>query len=96
MKGQKQNLYIHHIYTYIGDVNMVQAMINIGERSNRVLNIVKAKHGLKDKSQAIDLVVAEYEEAFLEPKLRPEYKKKLEKIMKGKHISQAEFEKMLK
>ncbi len=75
---------------------MVQAMINIGERSNRVLNIVKAKYGLKDKSQAIDLVVAEYEEAFLEPNLRPEYKKKLEKIMKGKHISQKEFEKMLK
>ena len=65
---------------------MVQAMINIRERSNRVLNIVKAKYGLKDKSQAIDLVAAEYEEAFLEPRLRPEYKKKLEKIMKGKHI----------
>ena len=74
---------------------MVQAMININEHSNRVLNIVKAKFGLKDKSQAIDLVVKDYEESFLEPGLRPEYKAKLEKIMKGKHLSQKEFEKRL-
>ena len=59
---------------------MVQAMININERTNRVLNIVKAKYGLKDKSEAINLVVDEYEGSFLEPELRPEYKKKLQKI----------------
>lgn len=72
---------------------MVQAMININENSNRVLNIVKAKFGLKDKSQAIDLVVTEYEQSFLEPKLRPEYKEKLEKIMKGKHLTRKELDK---
>ena len=37
--------------------NMVQAMIDISEHTNRVLNIVKAKFGLKDKSQAINVVV---------------------------------------
>ena len=72
---------------------MVQAVINIDENANRVLNIVKAKYGLKDKSQAINLVVNEYEETFLEPELRPEYKNKLAKIMKGKHLSRAVFEK---
>jgi len=72
---------------------MVQAMININENTNRVLNIVKAKHGLKDKSKAIDLVVTEYEHNFLEPELRPEYKKKLVKILRGKHLSKEEFEK---
>lgn len=72
---------------------MVQAVINIDERANRVLNIVKAKYGLKDKSQAINIVVNEYEENFLEPELRPEYKTKLAKIMKGKHLSRAAFEK---
>jgi hypothetical protein len=72
---------------------MVQAMININENSNRVLNIIKAKHGLRDKSQAIDLVVTEYEQTFLEPELRPEYKEKLDKIVKGKHLSRKEFEK---
>jgi len=70
---------------------MVQAMINIDEHVNRVLNIVKAKHGLKDKSEAINLVVEEYEGNFLEPELRPEYKKKLLKIVKGKHLSREEF-----
>lgn len=71
---------------------MVQAVIDIDEKTNRVLNIVKAKFGLKDKSQAINLVVSEYEQS-LEPELRPEYKVKLEKIMKGRHFSRAELEK---
>jgi len=48
-------------------------MINIEENTNRVLNVVKAKYGLKDKSEAINLVVSEYEENFLSPELRPEY-----------------------
>ena len=72
---------------------MVQAVINIDEKTNRVLNIVKAKFGLKDKSEAINLVVNEYEETTLEPELRPEYKTKIIKIMKGKHRSRAKFEK---
>ena len=59
---------------------MVQAVIDIPEKINRVLNVVKAKHGLKDKSEAITLVVNEYEQEFLEPQLRPEYKEKLKKI----------------
>ena len=62
---------------------MVQAVINIDDRANRILNIVKAKYGLKDKSEAINLVVNEYEESFLEPELRPEYLEKLNKIRKG-------------
>ncbi len=74
---------------------MVQAMINIKENTNRVLNIVKAKFGLKDKSEAIDLVVNNYEENLLEPELRPEYKKKLQNIVNGKHFSREEFEKLV-
>jgi len=61
-------------------------MINITEHANRVLNIIKAKYGLKDKSEAIDLVVNGYEESILEPELRPEYIKKLQKIEKEKGI----------
>jgi len=72
---------------------MVQAVININEHTNRVLNIVKAKYGFKDKSQAINQVVQEYEEHFLEPTLRPEYPVKLAKITKGKHLSREEFDK---
>jgi len=60
-------------------------MINIDEHTNRVLNIVKAKFGLPDKSQAIILVTKQYEKEFLEPVLRPEFLLKLEKIKKGKY-----------
>ena len=35
---------------------MVQAMINISEDANHVLNIVKAKYKLKDKSAAIEQI----------------------------------------
>jgi len=62
---------------------MVKALINISEHANHVLNIVKAKYGLKDKSQAIDMVATQYEESILEPQLRPEYLEKLKRIQKG-------------
>ncbi len=65
---------------------MVQAIINISERANRVLNIVKAKYGLKDKSEAINIMAEKYEQEIIEPELRPEYIKKLEKIQKQKGV----------
>ncbi|MEK6961558.1 MAG: antitoxin [Nanoarchaeota archaeon] len=71
---------------------MVQAVINIDEHTNRILNIVKAKFGLKDKSQAIDIVVSEYEQTALEPELRPEYKTRLAKIINGRHLSREDLE----
>jgi hypothetical protein len=61
---------------------MVQNILNIGEREDRILNIVKAKFGLKNKSEAVALLVKTYEDNFLEPELRPEYIKKLAKIRK--------------
>lgn len=61
---------------------MVHAMVDIEEHTNRILNIVKAKYGLRTKSQAIDLIVEEYEKGFLEPQLRPEYVEKIRKIEK--------------
>ena len=62
---------------------MVQAVINIKDHANRILNIVKAKYGLKDKSQAIEVVIAQYESAFLEPELRPEYVQKIRLLEKN-------------
>ena len=61
---------------------MVQAIINIEDQTNRVLNIVKAKFGLKDKSEAIEFVTLDYGKEILEPELRPEYVEKIEKIEK--------------
>lgn len=65
---------------------MVQSIIEIDEREDRIINIVKAKYGLKNKSEAVALIAKTYEESFLEPQLRPEYLVKLEKIKKGKFI----------
>ena len=61
---------------------MVQALINITDHTNMILNIIKAKYGLKDKSEAINLIATQYEEELLEPELRPEYIEKAKKIMK--------------
>ena len=65
---------------------MVQSIIDLGENEDRILKIVKAKHGLKNKSQAVAMIAKIYEESFLEPELRPEYVEKLMKISRGKHI----------
>ncbi len=65
---------------------MVQAMIDISEEANQILNIIKARYNLKDKSEAISKVILECGGEILEPELRPEYLEKLEKIRKGKYI----------
>jgi hypothetical protein len=63
---------------------MVQAIIDIDEKANRVLNIVKAKFGLNDKSEAIEHIIYSYGMEILEPELKPEYIKKLQKLVKQK------------
>ena len=71
---------------------MVQAIINIEDHTNRVLNIVKAKFGLKDKSEAINIMAEQYEEEILEPELRPEYVEKAKRIMKETPIKLGSIE----
>ena len=75
---------------------MVQSIIDMNENEDRVLNIVKAKFGLKNKSQAVSLIIHVYEDNFLEPELRPEYLKKLGKIRKGKYIEFSSVEELRK
>ena len=65
---------------------MVQAMVEIPEKANQILNIVKAKHNLKTKSEAISLVVMEYGSNMLETPLKPEYLQKLSKLEKEKGV----------
>ena len=75
---------------------MVQNIIDIDEREDRVINIVKAKYGFKTKSEAISLITKTYEKNFLEPELRPEYLKKLQKIRKGKYLEYNSIEDLKK
>lgn len=72
---------------------MVKAIVELDERTNRVVNIVKAKYGLKDKSEAIGRMALEYEEMLLEPALRPEFIEKMEKRQKEKVVKVANFKK---
>ncbi|NLN44756.1 MAG: DUF2683 family protein [Methanosarcina sp.] len=58
-------------------MHMIQARVKLSDRTNQVLNIVKAKFNLKDKSAALDLVVAQYEEKILESQYRPEFIKEM-------------------
>ncbi len=77
-------------------IYMPKAMIQISEKANRMLNIIKAKYGLKDKSQAINKMTEDFSEILLEPQLRPEYIKRIKKIEREGTISQEEFEKKFK
>ncbi len=71
---------------------MVKNIINLNERENRIINIVKAKYGLRDKSQALSVIINRYEECELEPELRPEFVEEVEEIEKtGKFIKVKDF-----
>lgn len=59
---------------------MVQAMIEIPNEANQILNIVKARYNLKTKSEAIAKIVIECGANILEPELRPEYLDKLKRV----------------
>ncbi len=72
---------------------MTQALIKISENINRVLNIVKAKYDLKDKSETIEFIVKKYIEYENEPELKPEFIKKINKIKKEKSIRVDDFAK---
>ncbi|MBN2459627.1 DUF2683 family protein [Candidatus Woesearchaeota archaeon] len=61
---------------------MVQAMVNLGDREDRLLTIIKGKFGLKTKSDAMNFVIGKFEEELLEPELRPEYVSKIRNIEK--------------
>ncbi len=72
---------------------MVQAMIQISKETNQILNIVKAKQNLKDKSEAIDFVVLEYGEEILEPRLKPDFIEKMKHRQKESTVKVKNFRK---
>lgn len=70
---------------------MVQALVKIDDHTNRILNVVKAKYGLRDKGEAIVFVVNQYIEE--EPELKPEFIEKIRKIEKQKSFRVNDFAK---
>ncbi|MDK2791106.1 MAG: hypothetical protein PWP15_1626 [Methanothermococcus sp.] len=72
---------------------MVKAIVNISDENNQVINIIKAKYNLKDKSEAINKIIEEYAEILLEPELKPDYVEKIKRIMENEtpiHIGSVE------
>jgi hypothetical protein len=61
---------------------MVKAIVDIDEEANKVINILKARYGLKDKSQAINKLARDYKEIVLESEFRPEYIHRLLELQK--------------
>jgi hypothetical protein len=73
---------------------MVKSVITLTERESRIINIVKAKYGLKDKSQALSIILNRFEECELEPQLRPEFIREIEEARKkGKFLEVKDFPK---
>lgn len=70
---------------------MVHAMIHISEQVNQLLNIIKARYNLKDKSQAIEYAVMEYGSSILEPQLRPEFIAKMSERQKEPTVKITDF-----
>ena len=70
---------------------MVKAIVTIDERTNRILNVVKARYGLKDKSQALNLMAKQFEECVMEPELRPEFLESLKTSEKEKTVKVKDF-----
>jgi len=75
---------------------MTSALIDLSDDANYILNMVKARFELKNKSDAVNFVLTEFAKDSLEPQLRPEYARKLQKIRKQKgnvYASLAEMKK---
>ncbi len=61
---------------------MVKAIIDISDKANRMLMVVKAQYNLRDKSEAIDKMAEEYEALVFEQRIRPSYMRRLKRIQK--------------
>ena len=56
---------------------MVDARVSLNPYANQVLAVVKAKYGLRDKSEALNKFIAQYGENEVEPEVKESYIKKI-------------------
>ena len=62
---------------------MPKAVIDLSEHANRIVNVVKARDGMKSKSEALERIVEDYEEYILDPALKPDFQVDLQRIRQG-------------
>lgn len=78
--------------------NMIHARITLDEYANKVLNVIKAKFDLRDKSEALNKFIDLFGDEVVEKEATEEYVKKIVAMSKRhfskygyKKISQKEF-----
>ena len=62
---------------------MPEAVVDLSEHAHRIVNVVKARDGLRGKNGAIETIVAAYAERILDPALRPEFVEGLQRVRRG-------------
>jgi len=70
---------------------MVQAIIELDDERNRVLNIIKAQHSFKNKSEAVEFIIDEYAQTANQPELRPEFAERVKKAERGRFVKADDF-----
>lgn len=75
---------------------MTSAVVNLTEENNRFLNLIKAHMGLRNKSDAINFVVREHAKEAKEPELRPEFVRRMRRILKEKTTRYGSVREMMK
>lgn len=76
--------YTSYIPELLGVIAMPKAVVELSEHANRVVNVVKARDGLRGKSEALEAIVAAYEQNLLDLALRPEFVAELKRVRSGK------------
>lgn len=72
---------------------MISARVELNDYANKVLNIVKVKFGLKDKSEALNKFVDIYGEDMVEKEATDEYALKVINIA-DRHFKKYGYKKM--
>ena len=72
---------------------MVYARITLNDYANKVLNVIKAKFDLRDKSEALNKFIDLFGDEVVEKDAKDEYVKKVLDISK-KHFSKYGYRKM--
>jgi hypothetical protein len=89
------SFYNKTLHNISGD-NMTSAIVNLTEENNWLLNVIKARFSLGNKSDAVNFILKRFGKEALKEEVRPEYLKKLARIEKGKGKSFASVAEMIK
>ena len=73
--------------------NTISARIELNEYANKVINMIKIKFGLKDKSEALNKFIELYGEDVIENEASEEYAKKVIEIANN-HLKKYSHRKM--